>query len=160
MMATNENKIDFARFDRFAICMPAYAHAEATRVNHDYAGAEHLLLGAAKLNDIHKETPLIPLLVERGIGLREVRLAFYDIFPSGPEFTALGRLPKRPGYIEAVRGALEFTDRLSLLKVEPNAFFYGIINVKSSPEFSQLLEKLKINPEEMSAEIESTLAAI
>jgi len=83
----------------------------------------------------------------------------YDLYPSGTEQITLNKLPRNESYEQALRNAIGYAEQREPGAISPLVFLHGIINVRGDEKFSQLLEKLDIDPGEMSAEIEATLAA-
>lgn len=68
------------------------ANQEAQRLNHEYIGTEHILLGLVKEDSGAAATVLKKL----GVDLRTVRHAVEKLVKTGPESTRMGKLPFTP----------------------------------------------------------------
>jgi ATP-dependent Clp protease ATP-binding subunit ClpA len=90
----------YERFTDTARKVMQQANQEAQRFNHEYIGAEHLLLGLIKTACV-AETVLKRL----GVDLRKIRLEVEKIIKPGPDMVMLGRLPHTP----AMKRVLENT---------------------------------------------------
>lgn len=82
----------FDRFTERARRVIVLARQEAGRLNHDYIGVEHLLLGLIKMG----EGLAIDILRGLGIDLDSLRLEVEKIIKSGPSTLTVGEIPFTP----------------------------------------------------------------
>jgi ATP-dependent Clp protease ATP-binding subunit ClpC len=79
------------------------ANQEAQRVNHEYVGTEHILIGLIKEGSGMAANVLMNL----GISLAKVRKRVEDVVQPGPDNVTMGRLPQTPRAKRAVEFAIE-----------------------------------------------------
>ena len=82
----------FNRFTERAKGIIVLAKQEAERLNHDYIGAEHLLLGLIKMG----EGLAVDILRGLGIDLDRLRLEVEKIVKGGPSTMTIGEIPFTP----------------------------------------------------------------
>jgi len=70
----------------------ALARREADRLNHDWVGTEHLLLGLIKLG----QGVAVNVLQKMGLDLEALRLEIEKHVPAGPSQKTVGRIPLTP----------------------------------------------------------------
>src|SRR5437899_8810927 len=93
----------FERFTDRALKVMALANQEAQRLNHDYIGTEHILLG------LIKEGSGVGANVLRNldISLRELRHDIEKLLKPGREMVTMGKLPQTPRAKLVVQLAIE-----------------------------------------------------
>jgi ATP-dependent Clp protease ATP-binding subunit ClpA len=82
----------YERFTDRARKVMQLANQEAQRLNHEYIGTEHILLGLVKEGSGNGANVLKGLDVD----LRKIRLEIEKIVEIGPDMVTLGRLPQTP----------------------------------------------------------------
>jgi ATP-dependent Clp protease ATP-binding subunit ClpC len=93
-------------FDRFtdrARKVMALANQEVQRLNHDYIGTEHILLGLVKEGSGVGASVLKNL----GVDLRGVRREVEQLIKHGPEMVTMGKVPQTPRAKRVIEYALE-----------------------------------------------------
>lgn len=78
------------------------ANQEAQRLNHEYIGTEHILLGLIKEGSGTAANVLKNFLVD----LRKVRLEIEKIVLVGPQIISMGKLPQTPRAKKVIEGAI------------------------------------------------------
>src|SRR5579884_535117 len=99
----------FERFNDAARKVMALAQSEARRLNHDYVGPEHILLGVVS-EAVGLEAKTLGFV---GLRLNNVRLEVERLAPPGPDLLLLGSLPLTPSALVVVRHASEEAGRLN-----------------------------------------------
>lgn len=79
------------------------ANQEAQRLNHEYIGTEHILLGLVK----EGSGVAANVLKNTDIDLRKVPLEIEKIAPPGSKMIAMGRLPYAPIVEEVIKDSIE-----------------------------------------------------
>ena len=82
----------FDRFTERARRVVILARQEAGRLNHDYIGTEHLLLGLIKMG----EGLAVDILQSLGLDLEAIRLEVEKMLKSGPSTLTVGDIPFTP----------------------------------------------------------------
>src|SRR6516162_6160972 len=80
----------YERFTDRARKVMQLANQEARRLNHEYVGTEHILLGLVK----EGSGVAANVLKNADIDLRKIRLEIEKIVQSGPEMVTMGKLPR------------------------------------------------------------------
>jgi ATP-dependent Clp protease ATP-binding subunit ClpC len=90
---TTGRQLMFERFTDRARKMMALVSRQAQRLNHEFIGTEHMLMGLVE------EGSGVGANVLRNVGvdLSEVRLEVEKRITSGPDRVAAGKLPQTPG---------------------------------------------------------------
>jgi hypothetical protein len=90
--ATTAGGATFEKFTDRARKALALANQEAQRLNHEYIGTEHILLGIVK----DGAGLVAPILRARSLDLQQARLAVEQLASPGPEMVTMGKLPMTP----------------------------------------------------------------
>lgn len=93
-------------YDRFSDCarkVMQLANQEAQRLNHNYIGTEHILLGLVKEGGGFASTVLKNL----GVDLNRIRLEVDKLVQSGPEMVIMGNLPQTPQVKRVINYSME-----------------------------------------------------
>lgn len=93
----------YERFTDRARNIMQLANEEARRLNHEYIGTEHLLLGLVA----EGSGVAAAVLKSLDVSLRKIRLEVEKIAVGGPEFAAADRLPQTPRAKQAIVFAME-----------------------------------------------------
>ena len=92
----------YERFtDRARKCLQLANH-EAQRLNHEYIGTEHILLGLVKEGSGVASTVLKNL----GIDLRKIKLEVEKLIQSGPDMVTMGKMPQTPRAKKVIENAI------------------------------------------------------
>lgn len=93
----------YERFTESARQVMQFANHEAQRLNHEYIGTEHILLGLIK-----EGTGLaIEILGSMGIDLKKIPEEIMKIVQSGPEIITMGKLHQTPRAKKIIEYAME-----------------------------------------------------
>jgi len=84
------------------------ANQEAQRLNHEYVGTEHILLGLIK----EGSGVAIAVLKELGVDLGQIRMGVEKICIPGPSMVTMGKLPHTPRAQVAIKFAIEESARM------------------------------------------------
>ena len=82
----------YERFTVRAKSAMKHAHSEAMRLNHEYIGSEHVLLGLLKEGG----GVAAKVLKRHGFDIRAGRNEVVKLSAQGPDIIAVGRLPETP----------------------------------------------------------------
>src|SRR5947209_8622978 len=93
----------FERFTDRARKVMALANQEAQRLNHEYIGTEHILLGLVK----EGSGVAANVLKNLDVDLRKVRLEVEKLVRPGPDMVTLGKLPQTPRAKKVLEYAIE-----------------------------------------------------
>ena len=93
----------FERFTDRARKVMALANQEVQRLNHDYIGTEHILLGLVKEGSGVGASVLRNL----GVDLRRARREVERLVKRGPELITMGKVPQTPRAKQVVEYAIE-----------------------------------------------------
>lgn len=128
------------------------AHQEAGRLNHEYIGTEHLLIGLVK------EGSGIACAVLRSFGLdiNKVREEVDLIVRKGPEITTFGRLPLTPRAKRVVDSAGEYMISMGHKYVGTEHLLLGLLNENDNAA-AQVIFNMGLTAEKIKAEIERLL---
>src|SRR5437762_3497588 len=94
----------------------ALARKEADRLNHNYVGTEHLLLGIIKLG----QGVAVNVLQRVGLDLETVRMELEKHVGSGPETKMVGNIPYTPRVLQKLEMDIERTRMEILKELDPN----------------------------------------
>lgn len=142
----------FKNFTDRAKRVMALANQEAQRLNHEYIGTEHVLLGVLKESSGVGRI----LLKQLGIDLIAARVAVEQIVRPGPEMVTMGRLPQTPRLKHAIRLSEEFVKKLDDTHVGTEHLVYGLLAETDSIS-SQVLQNFKITKERYVKVLRETL---
>jgi hypothetical protein len=93
----------YERFTDRARKVMQLAHQEAQRFNHEYMGADHILLGLVK----EGSGVAANVLKNLDIDLRKIRLEVEKIVRPGPDMVTMGKLPQTPRARKVIEYAIE-----------------------------------------------------
>jgi ATP-dependent Clp protease ATP-binding subunit ClpA len=141
----------FDRFNAGAKRVLALAQDEALRFNHNYIGAEHLLLGLIR----QQESIAGAVLRRLGVELERARTALKFIVGAG-ESTTSGELIVSPRAKKIMELAVAEADRLGHTAVGPEHLLLGLV-VEGGSIGVGILEYLHVSPEAVRREVVETL---
>src|SRR6516162_4698602 len=112
-----------SRFTDRARKVMQLANQEAQRVNHEYIGTEHILLGLVK----EGSGVAANVLKNLNVDLRKVRREVEKIMHSGPAMVVLGKLPQTPRAKKVIEYAIEEARSLNLDHVGTEHLLLGLV---------------------------------
>lgn len=142
----------YERFTDRAKMTMQLANQEAQRLNHEYIGTEHMLLGLLKEGSGVAATVLNNLEVD----LRKARFQVEKIVQSGPDMATVGKLPMTPRAKTAVNRAMEAARNLSHNYVGTEHLLLGLMREGQLDNYSvavQALDNLKVHHSAVTAAI-------
>lgn len=113
----------FERFTDRARKVMVLANQEARRLNHEYIGTEHVLLGLLKEGSGVGANVLKNL----GVDLRKARLEVEKLVTAGPEMVTMGRLPQTPRAKRVIEYAVEEARNLGHNYVGTEHMLLGLV---------------------------------
>ena len=128
------------------------AQEEAKRLNHDYVGTEHLLLGLVALG----EGLAIQVLVNLGVDLRRVRVEVEKLVPPGDNIMVLGEIPFSPRAKKVLEYAVEEAAGMGHVYVGTEHLLLGLLHEKEGVA-ARVLEYLGVGYEDVQQEVFSVL---
>ncbi|MCX5783358.1 MAG: AAA family ATPase, partial [Elusimicrobia bacterium] len=99
------------------------AQEEAKRLNHDYVGTEHILLGLVALG----EGAAAQILTDLGVDFRRVRLEIEKIVGAGDNMMLLGEIPFTPRAKKVLEYAVEEAQRMGHSYIGTEHILLGLI---------------------------------
>ncbi len=144
----------FERFTDRARKVMALANQEAQRLNHEYIGTEHILLGLVKEGSGVGATVLKQLDVD----LRKVRLEVEKLVKSGPDMVTMGRLPQTPRAKKVIEYAIEEARSLGHNYVGTEHLLLGLLREQDGVA-AQVLINLGLKLEDVRDEVLNLLGA-
>lgn len=144
----------FERFTDRARKVMALANQEAQRLNHEYIGTEHILLGLVKEGTGVGATVLKQLDVD----LRKVRMEVEKLVKSGPDMVTIGRLPQTPRAKKVIEYAIEEARNLGHNYVGTEHLLLGLLREQDGVA-AQVLMNLGLKLEEVRQEVLNLLGA-
>ncbi len=144
----------FERFTDRARKVMALANQEAQRLNHEYIGTEHILLGLVKEGSGVGATVLKQLDVD----LRKVRLEVEKLVKSGPDMVTMGRLPQTPRAKKVIEYAIEEARSLGHNYVGTEHLLLGLLREQDGVA-AQVLVNLGLKLEDVRDEVLNLLGA-
>lgn len=130
------------------------ANQEAQRLNHEYIGTEHLLLGLVK----EGSGVAAHVLKNLDVDLRKIRIEAEKLLQSGPEMVTMGRLPQTPRAKQVLRYAEEEAQQLQHHYVGTEHFLLGLIR-ENEGVAAQVLINLGLQLDEVRKEILQLIGA-
>jgi ATP-dependent Clp protease ATP-binding subunit ClpC len=131
------------------------AQEEAKRLNHDYVGTEHLLLGLVSLG----EGLAVQVLINLGIDLRRVKSEVEKLVPPGDNIMILGEIPFSPRAKKVLEYAVEEASNMGHIYVGTEHILLGLLHEKDGVA-ARVLEYLGITYEDVQQEIFTILGEI
>ncbi len=144
----------FERLTDRARKVMALANQEAQRLNHEYIGTEHILLGLVKEGSGVGANVLKNL----DIDLRKVRLEVEKLVKSGPEMVTMGKLPQTPRAKKVIEYAIEEARNLNHNYVGTEHLLLGLLREHDGVA-AQVLMNLALKLEEVREEVLNLLGA-
>jgi len=136
------------RFTERAQRVILIAQEEAKRLNHDYVGTEHLLLGLVALG----EGVAAQVLANLGVDLRRVRAEVEKIVGTGDNILLLGEIPFTPSAKKVLELAVEEAQNLGHNYVGTEHLLLGLIRQEEGVA-ARVLENLGIRLEVVREEV-------
>lgn len=128
------------------------AQEEAKRLNHDYVGTEHLLLGLISIS----EGLAIQILINLGVDLRKIRSEIEKIVQPDDNVMVLGEIPFSPRAKKVLEYAVEEANNMGHIYVGTEHILLGLLREKDGVA-ARVLEYLGVTYEDVQAEIFSIL---
>jgi len=144
----------FERLTDRARKVMALANQEAQRLNHEYIGTEHILLGLVKEGSGVGANVLKNL----DIDLRKVRLEVEKLVKSGPEMVTMGKLPQTPRAKKVIEYAIEEARNLNHNYVGTEHLLLGLLREHDGVA-AQVLMNIGLKLEEVREEVLNLLGA-
>lgn len=117
-----------------------FADQEARRIQHEYVGTEHVLLGLFR----EKAGLASKVLHNLGLELLDIRGEVLHIVGFGPEPPIEGMLPYTPRAKMALKYAMDETDNVQVAQLGTLQLLHGILREKEGVG-AQVLENLGVN---------------
>jgi ATP-dependent Clp protease ATP-binding subunit ClpC len=140
------------RFTERAQRVILIAQEEAKRLNHDYVGTEHILLGLIALG----EGVASQVLASLGVDLRKVRAEIEKIVGTGDNMMLLGEIPFTPRAKKVLEYAVEEAQRMSHSYIGTEHILTGLIREEEGVA-ARVLENLGLKLETVREEVLSIL---
>ncbi len=131
------------------------AQEEAKRLNHDYVGTEHLLLGLIALG----EGLAVQVLINIGIDLRRIKSEIEKLVPPGDNIMVLGEIPFSPRAKKVLEYAVDEAATMGHIYVGTEHILLGLLHEKEGVA-SRVLEYLGVSYDDIQQEIFSILGEI
>lgn len=128
------------------------AEQEAKRLNHEYLGTEHVLLGLIKEGSGVGAT----VLKNYDLNLEKLRTELEKLVRPGSETITMGKLPYTPRAKKLVENAIEYARSLSHDYVGTEHILYGVV-ADTECISSQILQNFELNTEKIQKGIEDLL---
>ena len=131
------------------------AQEEAKRLNHDYVGTEHLLLGLISVG----EGLAIQVLLNLGVDLKKIRYEIEKIVPPGDNVMVLGEIPFSPRAKKVLEYAVEEANLMGHIYVGTEHILLGLLREQEGIA-ARVLEYLGVTYEDVQEEIFSLLGDV
>lgn len=128
------------------------AQEEAKRLNHDYVGTEHLLLGVVSVG----EGLAVQVLINLGVDLRRIRHEVEKVVPPGDNLMMLGEIPFSPRAKKVLEYAVEEATNMGHIYVGTEHILLGLLRDKEGVA-ARVLEHLGVDYESVLEEIFSII---
>ncbi len=138
----------FERFTDRARKTLALANQEAQRLNHEYIGTEHILLGLVKEGSGVGAN----ILKNLDVDLRKVQIEVEKLVKSGPNMTTLGKLPQTPQAKKVIQYAIEEARNLNHNYVGTEHVLLGLLREQDGVA-AQVLMNLNLKLDNVREEI-------
>ena len=113
----------FERFTGEAKEIMTSANQEAQRMNHEYIGTEHILLGLTKEGSGVGAT----ILKSMGLNLKKVRSEVKKLVPPGPDMVITGKLPQTPRAKKVIEYALGSCQSFNKTQIDTGDLLIGLL---------------------------------
>ena len=124
------------------------ANQEAQRLNHEYVGTEHLLLGLIK----EGSGVAANVLKNLNVDMRKIRNEVEKIVQAGPDMVTMGRLPQTPRAKKVLDYAIEEARNLNHNYVGTEHLLLGLLREQEGVA-AQVLMNLNLKLEEVREEV-------
>lgn len=102
------------------------AQEEAKRLNHDYVGTEHILLGLVSIG----EGLAVQILINLGVDLRKIKSEIEKIVPPGDNVIVLGEIPFSPRAKKVLEYAVDEANAMGHIYVGTEHILLGLLREK------------------------------
>src|SRR6185436_11245278 len=144
----------FERFTDRARKVMVLANQEAQRLNHEYIGTEHILLGLIK-EDSGVAAQVLKLF---NLDLEKIRIEVEKVVKGGPETVTMGRLPQTPRAKRVIEYATEEARNLNHNYVGTEHLLLGLMREQDGVA-AQVLMNLDLRIENVREEVLNLLGA-
>jgi ATP-dependent Clp protease ATP-binding subunit ClpC len=131
------------------------ADGEARRLNHEYIGTEHILLGLIK----EGSGVAANVLKNLDVGLRNIRIEVEKLVQSGPDMIAVGKLPLTPRAKKVFEYAEEESRMLNHNYVGTEHILHGLL-FECEGVAAQVLTQLGLTLENVRAEVTKIIGQV
>jgi len=138
----------FERFTDRARKVMQLANKEAQRLNHEYIGTEHILLGLVK----EGAGVAARVLKDLEIDLHKIRLEVERVVESGPDMVTMGKLPQTPRAKKVIEYSIEEARNLNHNYVGTEHLLLGLLREQESVA-AQVLMNLGLKLEDVREEV-------
>jgi ATP-dependent Clp protease ATP-binding subunit ClpC len=142
----------YERFTDRARKVMQLANQEAQRLNHQYIGTEHILLGLVK----EGSGVAANVLKNLDIDLRKIRLEVEKIVQSGPDIVTIGKLPQTPRAKKVIEYSIEEARNLNHNYVGTEHLLLGLLR-ENGGVAAEILGRLGLSTEKVR---EATIALL
>lgn len=142
--------MDFSKFTDRSRKVMQLANMEALRLNHEWIGLEHVLLGLVK----EGSGVGAAVLVSCGADLPAIRQVVEKLCPPGPSMVTMGKLPRTPACEKMLSLAASEAERLNHHYIGTEHLLLGTVKVEVSI-ITEILPALNITKEQIVAEVEN-----
>ena len=130
----------YERFSDRARKVMQLANQEAQRLNHEYIGTEHILLGLVK----EGSGVAANVLKNLDVDLRKIRLEVEKLVQSGPDMVTMGKLPQTPRAKKVIEYSMEEARNLNHNYVGTEHILLGLLREQEGVA-AQVLMNLGVN---------------
>ena len=120
-LRSSNPRLEYEQFSDEGRKVMQFANQEAQRLNHEYIGTEHILLG------LIKEGSCVLVFKSFGIELWKVRADIESIIRRGPNVVAMGKLPPTPRARNVIEYAMEEARNLNHNYVDTEHILLGLL---------------------------------
>ncbi|MBI4668558.1 MAG: ATP-dependent Clp protease ATP-binding subunit [Elusimicrobia bacterium] len=145
----------YNRFSERAQRAILIAQEEAKRLNHDYVGTEHILLGLVTLN----EGVAAQVLSNLGVDIKRVRAEIEKIVGAGDNIMQLGEIPFTPRAKKVLELAVEEAQKMGHTYIGTEHILLGLIREEEGVA-ARVLENLGVRLEVVREEVLNLLGGI
>ena len=142
----------YERFSDQARKVMNLANQEAQRLNHEYVGPEHILLGLVK----EGSGVAVNVLKNLDVDLRKIRVEIQKMVQSGPDMVFMGKLPQTPQAKKVLEYSIEEAGNLNQNYVDTEHFLLGLLREQEGVA-AQVLQNLSLKLESVRQEVLSLL---
>ena len=128
---------EYARWTDRARKVMQLANQEAQRLNHEYIGTEHILLGLIK----EGAGVAAKVLNNLDIDLRKIRLEVEKIVQSGPDIVTMGKLPQTPLAKRAIEYSIEEARNLNHPYIGTQHLMLGLLRAEEGVAAQVLMNR-------------------